>query len=60
MNYRNVKEWLIKNDQVGDTMKSYIPTFDWNNGEEVYPFDWLFEDKVNTKNKSKTIRIKKD
>jgi len=41
-------------------MKSYIPTFDWNNGEEVYPFDWLFEDKVNTKNKTKTIRIKKD
>ncbi len=41
-------------------MKSWISVFDWNNGEEVDPFGWLFEDKVNTKNKSKTIRIKKD
>lgn len=38
-------------------MKSWIPTFDWNNGEEMFPFEWLFEDKAK---KKIVIRIKKD
>jgi len=38
-------------------MKSYIPTFDWNNGEEVYPFGWLFEEDKNSKSNKKSVLI---
>lgn len=44
---------------MGDSMKSWISVFDWNNGEEIDPFGWLFEDKTKSVKKPKTIRIRK-
>ena len=40
-------------------MKSWISVFDWNNGEEVDPFGWLFEDKVKSKKRSVSILKRK-
>ena len=41
-------------------MKSWISVFDWNNGEEVDPFGWLFEDaKVKPSKKSISILKRK-
>jgi hypothetical protein len=42
-------------------MKSYLPIFDWNNGDEVNPWDWLWddEDKSSLNNKSIKITIRK-
>ena len=54
-----IREWLIKKDRIGDSMKSWISVFDWNSGEEVDPFGWLFEDKTKSVKKPKTIRIRK-
>ena len=43
-------------------MFSYLPTFDWNSGQEIDPFGWLFEDdsaKLKPRKKSLSIRIKR-
>ena len=43
-------------------MKSYLPTFDWNNGDEINPWDWLWDDEDiiprNTR-RLRTISIRK-
>lgn len=36
-------------------MKSYITRFDWNNGEEVDPFGWIWDDKISIR----SIKIRK-
>lgn len=57
------KEWLTKKDQIGRcAMKSYISTFDWNNGEEINPWDWLWDDEdrsLKPSNRARTISIRK-
>lgn len=43
-------------------MKSYISTFDWNNGEEINPWDWLWDDEdhsLKPSNRARTISIRK-
>ena len=25
-------------------MQSYLPMFDWNNGDEINPWEWLWDD----------------
>lgn len=42
-------------------MKSYLPLFDWNNGDEILPWDWLYEDSALPHNKKsiRVIRIRK-
>ena len=41
-------------------MKSYLPLFDWNSGDEIDPFGWLYEDEESSKNKNvRVISIRK-
>jgi len=43
-------------------MFSYLPVFDWNNGQEIDPFGWLFEDdraKLKPRTRSRSIKIKR-
>lgn len=42
-------------------MKSYLPQFDWNNGDEINPWEWLWddEDKVTTSTRRRIISIRK-
>jgi hypothetical protein len=40
-------------------MKSYLPVFDWNNGNEVDPFGWLYEDEERHNKKVRSISIRK-
>ena len=40
-------------------MKSYIPTFDWNNGDEIFPFDWLWDDDSLKATRPRTIKIRR-
>ena len=60
---KSKKELWIKKDQIGsDKMFSYLPTFDWNNGQEIDPFGWLFEDdraKLKPRTKTRSIKIKR-
>ena len=58
--FKSKKELLIKNVQIGDSMFSYLPTFDWNSGHEVDPFGWLWEDdsaKISTRKPPRSIKI---
>jgi hypothetical protein len=43
-------------------MKSYLPQYDWNSGDEVNPWDWLWddEDRVSRpKNRIRAVIIRK-
>lgn len=41
-------------------MKSYLPQFDWNNGDEINPWEWLWDDEYSAKpRKKKSISIRK-
>lgn len=34
--------------QSGGSMKAWIPMFDWANGDEINPWDWLWDDEDST------------
>jgi hypothetical protein len=36
-------------------MKSYLPQFDWNNGDEINPWEWLWDDEDKS---PRTVRIR--
>lgn len=38
-------------------MKSYLPMFDWNNGDEIIPWDWLYDEDRNDKPQNKRVRV---
>lgn len=41
-------------------MKFYLPQFDWNNGDEINPWEWLWDDEDSAKpRKKKSISIRK-
>lgn len=42
-------------------MKSYLPLFDWNNGDEIMPWDWLWdEDRAPSRNpRVRIVKIRK-
>lgn len=41
-------------------MKSYIPMFDWNNGDEINPWEWLWDDEDKSSGKKvRSITIRK-
>lgn len=42
-------------------MKAYLPMFDWNNGDEINPWEWLWddEDRSNKSTRRRTISIRK-
>lgn len=41
-------------------MKSYLPQFDWNNGDEINPWEWLWDDEEKVSRSSKrSITIRK-
>jgi len=41
-------------------MKSYLPQFDWNNGDEINPWDWLWDDEeIAPSGRIRSISIRK-
>jgi hypothetical protein len=43
-------------------MQSYLPQFDWNNGDQINPWEWLWddEDRLNKPvNRVRVISIRK-
>jgi hypothetical protein len=41
-------------------MKSYLPQFDWNNGDEINPWEWLWDDEDRSnRNVRRVISIRK-
>ena len=43
-------------------MKSYLPLFDWNSGDEIIPWDWLYDEDCNNKhlkNRAIVVKIRK-
>lgn len=43
-------------------MESYLPQFDWNNGDQINPWDWLWDDEdrlSRPRNRVRVISIRK-
>jgi hypothetical protein len=38
-------------------MQSYLPQFDWNNGDEINPWEWLWDDEDRSRTSINRVRI---
>lgn len=38
-------------------MESYLPQFDWNNGDQINPWDWLWDDEDSLSRPSNRVRV---